>query len=127
MRRVRAQAEEPAGPEPEDIAFCFDLALVTRDALEGYGRLLSEYEERGTSGDLRAAALTIAQRVAAYERLGFVKLTQLASLSDELAPFPALGVLRQLAAALVMLAQRSPTPPRCCPRRRCARLWPSVS
>lgn len=108
MRRGRAGAQDAAGPQPEDVAFCYDVALLTRDALEGYGRLLDEYEERGTSADLRTAAISMAQRIAAYERLGFVKSERLMALPEDYVPSRALGILLQLTLSLVTLGQEEP-------------------
>lgn len=109
MRLRRTQGVDVPAPTPEDVGFCLDVAVLVRDGLEGYRRLLREFETRGAGADLRAAALSMARTNAAYLRLGFVSAEQLhANLGESLWPDRGLAVLRELSYALVALGQDEP-------------------
>lgn len=99
-----AKKTPPAEPAEADVRFCFDVAVVLRDTIESYRRLGAEHRGGEANSDLRSAAMELARRISAYERLSLLTGEQLASLSPDLAPGPALAVLRQLAFALVALS-----------------------
>jgi MoxR-like ATPase len=107
MIRVGRQVAEPS-PTQAGVRLAFDVAVLLRDSLDGYRRLLSEYDDQGSSGDLRAAALQIARKAAAYERLAIISGEDLLSLPEALSPNPGLAVLQHLTYALVQLGQEDP-------------------
>lgn len=110
MKLGRHHRDVPT-PTTEDISFCFDLAVLLRDGFDGYRRLYDEWEAGDGGRDLRAAALTMTRRNAAYARLGFVSGERLhANLSERLSPFAALRVLCLLNYALVCLGEEKPDP-----------------
>jgi hypothetical protein len=89
-----------------------DIVVLLRDSLDGYRRLLREYEERGTSADLRAAALQLARKIAAYQRLTMISALGelLENLPEEVSPHRGLAVLQDLSYALIQLGQEEPDP-----------------
>lgn len=65
-------SREPQGaPTADDFTFAINVVVILRDGIHAYRRLFAEWEERGSSGDLRVTALDLARRIAAYARLGF--------------------------------------------------------
>lgn len=108
MKLRRSRRQEPVAPEPDDFTFAINAAVILRDGLEGYRRLHAEWQERGGSSDLCAAALTMARRIGAYFRLGFDSSGLLERLPESHSPWVALAISTQLAFALVTLAQEEP-------------------
>jgi MoxR-like ATPase len=102
IRLGRKVADEPSAAGLRLSAY---VAVLLRDSEEAYRRLLREYEADGTSRDLRAAALQLARRIAAYERLAIISAEELLTLSGPLSPNPGLTVLQLLSYALVALGQ----------------------
>jgi len=108
MKLRRSRPEEPVAPTADDFTFSVDIAIILRDGIEGYLRLYAEWEERGASADLRAAALTMARRIAAYSRLGFDTTRDLNRLPESHSPWVAVAISTLLAFALVTLAEEEP-------------------
>lgn len=95
-------------PTPADVRLAFSVALLLGDAIAEHRRLLRDYEERGTSPELRAASIDLARRIAAYSRLGFLTGEGVLALSRELSPAAALAALGRLCYSLVALAEEHP-------------------
>jgi hypothetical protein len=102
----RKVAVEP--PSPAGVRLTADFAVLLRDSEEAYRRLVKEYEEQGTSADLRAAALHLARKIAAYERLAIISREALLTVPESMQPTPAMAVLQHLSYALVALGQDDP-------------------
>jgi hypothetical protein len=108
IRLRRKVAEEPQSPTSTGVTLSFDVVVLLRDSRDAYRRLLREYEERGTSDDLRAAALQLARRIAMYERSAIIFGEDMLSLPEKLSPSRGLVVLQHLSYALVALGQEEP-------------------
>lgn len=109
MKLRRSRADDVPTPDPEDVAFCLDIAVLLRDGLETYRRLFREFEVRGSDADLGATALATARKYAAWARLGYVSAERLhANLGESMWPDRALAVLRRLGYALVALGEEAP-------------------
>jgi hypothetical protein len=110
MRLRRRKVEVPE-PSKTEVRIALDSALLLRDTLDHYERLLSEFESSGTNADLRTAALIVARRISAYERLTFITASEL-EVQDPgyYSPVTGLAVLQVLAYALVALSEEEPDP-----------------
>jgi hypothetical protein len=107
LRRSRV-AEEPRSPTETGVQLAFDVVVLLRDSLDGYRRILREFDQQGSSADLRAAALHLARRIAMYERSAMIFGEDLLSLPEDLSPNRGLVVLQHLGYSLVALGQEQP-------------------